>query len=130
VGGLYWLKEGHVGRVTSAGLGSDVVYSISGGKDELWLGRRRGGLSHLRYKGDSFTAATYTQAAGLAENSVFAVHENRDGTVWAGTVSRGLSRFKDGSFKTYTVKSGLGSNSVASILESSDGTMWFERRTA
>jgi ligand-binding sensor domain-containing protein/signal transduction histidine kinase len=124
-GGLYWLKEGGVGRVTGGGLDRDIVYSISGGKGELWIGRQLGGLTHLRYKGDSFETETYTKAEGLAQNNVYAVHESRDGTVWAGTLSGGLSRFRDGNFKTYTTRNGLASNSVASILESSDGTMWF-----
>jgi signal transduction histidine kinase/ligand-binding sensor domain-containing protein len=123
-GGLYWLKGGEVGHVTSAGLDSDVVYSISGGKGELWIGRR-GGLTHLRYGGTSFTTETYTQAEGLPQNSVYAVHQARDGTVWAGTLSGGLSRFSNARFKTYTITNGLVSNSIASILESSDGTMWF-----
>jgi signal transduction histidine kinase/ligand-binding sensor domain-containing protein len=124
-GGLYWLKDGQVGRVTSAGLDRDVVYSISGDNGELWLGRRDGGLTRLRYSGDSFTTKTYTQAQGLVQNSIFAVHENRDGTVWAGTLTGGLSKLKDDRFKTYTTRDGLGSNTVDSILESSDGTMWF-----
>lgn len=124
-GGLYWLKDGRVGHVTGAGLDKDVVYSISGRTNELWIGRQRGGLTHLRYDGGSFSVQTYTRAQGLAQNSVFAVHENRDGAVWAGTLSGGLSRFKDGSFKTYTTNDGLGSNSVDSILEADDGTMWF-----
>jgi len=33
----------------------------------FWLGRQRGGLTHLRYSGNSFTAKTYTQADGLAQ---------------------------------------------------------------
>ena len=123
-GGLYWLKEGKVGRVATGGLDRDVVYSISGGKGEIWVGRQRGGLTRLRYKGDSFSTETYTQAEGLAQNSVYAVYETRDGTVWAGTLSGGLSRLKNGTFKTYTILSGLASNSVSSILEGSDGTMW------
>jgi signal transduction histidine kinase len=124
-GGLYWLKNGQVGRVADGGLDKDVVYSIGGRNGELWIGRQRGGLTRLHDEGDSFTSETYTHSKGLAENSIFAVHESRDGTVWAGTLNAGLSRFKDGSFKTYTTKDGLGSNSVDSILESSDGTMWF-----
>jgi ligand-binding sensor domain-containing protein len=126
-GGLYWLKEGHFGRVTNAGLGQDVVYSISGGKRELWIGRQKGGLTHLRYgyEASSFTAETYTQADGLAQNSVYAVHQNRDGTVWAGTLSAGVSNFRNGKFSTYTTADGLASNTIASITEASDGTMWF-----
>jgi ligand-binding sensor domain-containing protein/signal transduction histidine kinase len=124
-GGLYWLKDGHVGRVTSAGLDTSVVYSISGRQGELWIGRRESGVTHLRYNGDAFTAETYTQSQGLAQNSVYAVHQNHDGTVWAGTLSAGLSRFKNGSFTTYTTANGLASNTIDSILEASDGTMWF-----
>ena len=123
-GGLYWIKEGHVGRVANAELDRDVTYSLSGGKGEIWIGRR-GGLTHLQYTDNSFTTKTYTQANGLTQNSVYAVHQNRDGSVWAGTVSGGLSWFRNGQFKTFTTSNGLGSNSIASILESSDGTMWF-----
>ena len=127
-GGLFWLKEGQVGRVTDSGLDRDVVYSIDGGKGELWIGRRRGGLTRLRFGGHSFITETYTRADGLAQNSVYAVHETRDGTVWAGTLSGGVSQFRNRSFKTYTNASGLGSNTVSSIAESLDGTMWFGTR--
>ena len=123
-GGLYWRKEGHLGRVTAAAVQKDVVYSIDGRNGELWIGRR-GGLTHLRESGASFTAKTYTAADGLAQNSVYAVHQSRDGSVWAGTLSAGLSRLKDGSFTTYTLANGLISNTISSIAESSDGTMWF-----
>jgi ligand-binding sensor domain-containing protein/signal transduction histidine kinase len=124
-GGLYWLKEGHVGRVTDSGLDKDVIYSISGGKGEVWVGRQKGGLTRLRYRGDSFESETYTRSSGLAQNSVFAVYESRDGTVWAGTLSGGLSRLRNGSSKTYTTADGLAGNSITAILEGSDGTMWF-----
>jgi signal transduction histidine kinase/sugar lactone lactonase YvrE len=123
-GGLYWRKEGHLGRITAAAVQKDIVYSIDGRKGELWIGRR-GGLTHLRESGASFIAKTYTVADGLAQNRVYAVHRSSDGTVWAGTLSAGLSRLKDGIFTTYTVANGLVSNSISSIAESSDGTMWF-----
>ena len=124
-GGLYWLQEGKVGHVAEAGLERDVVYSISGADDDLWLGRRRGGLTHLHLEGRSITAKTYTQANGLAENTIYTVHRNRDGSVWAGTLTGGVSHFQDGHFKTFTSANGLAANTVTSIAESSDGTMWF-----
>ena len=124
-GGLFWIKGEQIKQNASAGLGTDVVYSIAGGPGELWVGRQRGGLTHLIAKGGSFTAKTYTQAEGLAQNSVYAVHRNRDGTVWVGTLSGGASRFSNGRFTTYTTANGLASNSVGAIEESSDGTMWF-----
>ena len=124
-GGLFWMKDGEIRPVGVDGLSQDVVYSIAGNKQDVWVGRQQGGLTHLRYSGDSLTGETYTKAQGLAQNSVYAVHQSRDGTVWAGTLSAGISSFKNGGFTTYTTKDGLASNSVASILEAADGTMWF-----
>ena len=124
-GGLYWQKDGQVGQVRNDGLGEDVIYSLTGNQGELWVGRRRGGLTCLRTNGSAFTAKTYTQADGLAQNSIYAAHQCRDGTVWAGSISGGLTRFKDDKFTTYTTANGLASNNVTAILEASDGTMWF-----
>jgi ligand-binding sensor domain-containing protein len=124
-GGLFWFKGDGAERITDAGLAKDVVYSISGAAGELWLGRQRGGLTHLVSKGSSFAAETYTTRNGLAQNSVYVVHRNRDGTVWAGTVSGGVSRFQNGRFTTYTTAGGLASNTVSAIEEGLDGGMWF-----
>jgi signal transduction histidine kinase/ligand-binding sensor domain-containing protein len=124
-GGLRWIKGGHIGTVTDAGLAHDAVYSISGRGDELWLGRRRGGLTVLRDHGGSVTSETYTEAEGLAQNSVYAVYQGRSGAVWAGTLSGGVSELRNGHLTTYTTASGLSSNTVTSIAEGPDGTMWF-----
>jgi ligand-binding sensor domain-containing protein/signal transduction histidine kinase len=124
-GGLWWMKGGRRVRVPSDGLDHDEVYSIAGNKTELWLGRRLGGLTKLSAEGDSFTARTYTTADGLAQNNVFSVYQARDGSVWAGTLSGGVSQFSKGQFTTYTSANGLLANTVASIVEDSDGTMWF-----
>ena len=125
-GGLRWLKEGKSGVVTADGIANDVVYSISGtGRDDVWVGRQRGGLTHLRYAGNSLTARTYTQTDGLAQNSVYAVYESRDGTVWSGTLNNGVSELKNGHFTNYTTTDGLAANIISSIAEGPDGTMWF-----
>ena len=124
-GGLYRREGARPVRVKEAGLDGDVVYSVAGGPGELWLGRRGGGLTRLRYDGDTLTSRTYTRADGLAQNSVYAVALSRDGAVWAGTLSGGVTRLKDGAFTTYTAASGLASDSVLAVLEASDGTMWF-----
>jgi ligand-binding sensor domain-containing protein len=123
-GGLYWMREGQVGHITVDGLEHDVVYSISGGDGEVCVGRQDGGLTVLTGKGDSFTARTYTQADGLAQNSVYSVHRDRDGTIWAGTVSAGVSRLKGGKFTNYSDSTGLPSNAVNSIVEGFDSTTW------
>ncbi len=124
-GGLSWMRGGQVGSVSSDRLNQDVVYSIAGSANEVWIGRQQGGLTSLRYVAGTIVARTYTERDGLAQNSVYTVHQSADGTVWAGTLSGGVSRLKDGKFTTYTVANGLGANSIASIADAPDGTMWF-----
>ncbi len=120
-GGLYRLRDGHLGQVTLAGLEQDVVYSISGAGDEVWLGRQRGGLTCLTKSGNGYVARTYTTRQGLAENSVYSVLRARDGTVWAGTVSAGVSRLRNGVFTNYSVGQGLPSTAVNAIAEGLSG---------
>jgi ligand-binding sensor domain-containing protein/signal transduction histidine kinase len=125
-GGLQWLEGGQTGVVTADGIANDVVYSIAGiGKDDVWVGRQLGGLTHLRYSGEALTAKTYTQADGLAQDRVFAVHLGRDGTVWSGTLNRGVSELKNGHFTNYTTADGLAANTISAIGEGPDETMWF-----
>jgi ligand-binding sensor domain-containing protein/signal transduction histidine kinase len=125
-GGLRWLSGGKQAKVMVAGLDHDVVYSIAGGeKNELWLGRQRGGLTRLRYVKGSLTAKTYTREDGLPQDSIYAVYRSRNGTIWSGTLSAGVSAFHDGQFTTYTTANGLAANTVSAIAEEADGTMWF-----
>src|SRR5262249_13251151 len=125
-GGLRWRKGATSGVVSTSGISQDIVYSISSsGKNELWVGRQRGGLTHLSNTNGSITARTYTQTDGLPQNGVYAVHQNRDGSVWSATLSGGISEYKGGRFTTYTIADGLASNTVTSIAEGGDGTMWF-----
>ncbi len=124
-GGLWWFQNGNHGQVKLAGLDKDVVYSIAGRNSHLWLGRKRGGLTEMRFDTGRFTAKTFTPKNGLAQQSVYSVFESRDSSVWAGTLSGGVSRLTGSTFNTYTVANGLAANTVAASLESSDGTMWF-----
>ena len=125
-GGLQWLKGGKTGAVTADGIESDVVYSIAGiGNDDVWVGRQRGGLTHLRYSVNSLIANTYTENDGLAQNSVYALYRSRDGTVWSGTLSNGISELKNGHFTNYTTRDGLAANTISSIAEGLGGKMWF-----
>jgi signal transduction histidine kinase/ligand-binding sensor domain-containing protein len=124
-GGLWWVQSGRHGKLTIDGLERDVVYSLAGGKEELWAGRQRGGLTWLRYQNGAVEARTYTESDGLAQDSIYSVYRARDGSIWAGTLSAGVSVLRNGRFTNYTIENGLASNTVASILEDSGGTMWF-----
>jgi len=123
-GGLYVLQNGRVQPVTSIPP-NEVVYSISGRADVVWVGRQRGGLTRLRLRNGAIASQSYTKANGLAQNSAYAVYEGGDGSAWAGTLNGGVSKFKDGRFTTYTTTNGLASNTVSFILETRDGAMWF-----
>ena len=124
-GGLYTLAGGRPTAVVHAGLPRDVVYSMAGAAGTLWLGRQRGGLTRVTTGRRDGGVASYARADGLAQDSVYAVHQSRDGTVWAGTLSAGVSKLRDGRFATYTTADGLLSNTVTAILEGADGAMWF-----
>src|SRR5580658_3203639 len=124
-GGLWWSKDSQHGHVTADGLNDDIVYALDGAPGELWVGRQRGGLTRLALNGPPIAAKTWTHADGLAQDSVASVYRARDGTVWAGTLSAGVSRLRDGRFTNFTEANGLASNTVSAILESADGTMWF-----
>ena len=124
-GGLYFLKEGRVQRITAAPLDRDVIYSIGGLNDEIWIGGQHSGLTRLQYRDGVVRTRTYTEANGLAQNSVYAVYRTRDGAAWAGTLAGGVSKYLDGHFTTYTTASGLASNTISSLLETRDDRMWF-----
>src|SRR5215471_10486818 len=125
-GGLRWLSGEKQEKLAVAGLDHDVVYSIAGGeKNELWLGRQRGGLTRLRHVQGSLTAKTFTRRDGLAQDSIYAVYRSRNGTIWSGTLSGGVSALHNGQFTTYTAANGLASNTVSAIAEEADGAMWF-----
>src|SRR5262249_26067391 len=124
-GGLYSMLRGKVTHVVEAGLDRDVIYSLDGGPRGPWGGRQRDGLTHLRLKnGNVVEARTYTPAARLAQNMIYAVRRASDGSVWAATLNAGLSLLRNGRFTTFTTANGLPSNSVTAIESSSDAT-WF-----
>jgi ligand-binding sensor domain-containing protein/signal transduction histidine kinase len=127
-GGLYLLKGNSVASVKADAVEKDVIYSIAGGdKGELWLGRQRGGLTRLNFDGKSYSAETFSQKDGLAQDSIFTVFRSSDKSVWAGTLSGGVSRFKDGVFTTYTSsdRGGLPSNTINAIAETDNDVIWF-----
>ena len=124
-GRLDWLQDAKNGSVTVGGRARDVAYSIAGSSRGLWIGWQQGGLTRLTYTQGTPTIRSYTESDGLAQNGVYVVYQSRDGTVWAGTLSGGLSRFDGRRFTNYTTATGLASNTVTSILETHDGSVWF-----
>jgi signal transduction histidine kinase/ligand-binding sensor domain-containing protein len=122
--GLYWRRGDTVKHIEDKSLDKDVIYSITGGPNEVWVGRQNRGVTRLTINGP-YSEQTYTTRNGLAAGSVYCVHRSRDGTVWAGTTGGGVSQLTGGGFQTFAAANGLASNSVTAIEEGNDGTMWF-----
>ena len=85
----------------------------------LWIGTEGAGL--VCVQGDSLRRFATTN--GLAGNTIRAIYERKDGSVWIGTTS-GLSRYLDGRFRNYTRKTGLFSDLVSSLFEDSQTNLW------
>ena len=123
-GGLLRMRGAEAHSIPGLGLDRDVIYSISGGPDEIWLGRRQGGVTQLREEAGELQSRTYTVADGLAPGVVYAVHRGRDGTVWAGTLSGAVSSLRKDRITTFTTVNGLSADAVTTIEETPDGVIW------
>ena len=85
----------------------------------LWVATDAAGV--VRIHGDG--VERYRHTDGLSGDSVWALFEDREGIVWAGTTS-GLDSFRDPRVVTFSAVHGLGKDLAAGILASRDGTLW------
>ncbi len=122
-GGLLWIRGAEYRSITQ-GLDRDVIYSICGSGNELWVGRKLGGVTHLREEAGSLQTRTYTAHDGLAPGVVYAVHRSRDGSVWAGTLSGAVSRIEKSRITTFNAANGLIADAISTIQETPDGAIW------
>ena len=123
-GGLFRLAHGSIQQINVEGLANDAVYSIVGAPGEVWVGRRNGGVTQIRTEHDGLQSTTYTRRNGLADNAVSSLYRAPDGTVWAGTVNKGLSRFSAGIWHTFTTQDGLPSNRISVITGNAAGEIF------
>ena len=85
----------------------------------LWVGTVGKGL--FRIHGN--VVDHYDHTNGLSGDSVWALFEDREGIVWAGTTS-GIDSFRDPRVATFSPAEGLGKDLAAGLLASRDGTVW------
>ena len=123
-GGLHWIQDGIVHTVLNDGLAADEVYSIDGQGDDIWVGRRRGGLTRLRPRHGRIDSRTWTTVDGLSQNSVYVVRVDAEETVWAGTLTGGLNKLQDGKFTHVDDRDGLPANDVSAIELGNRGEVW------
>ncbi|UPT67418.1 MAG: hypothetical protein M0D57_01660 [Sphingobacteriales bacterium JAD_PAG50586_3] len=113
-------------NTTNSPLPDNTVYSIAAhpldsvAYDNIWIGTN-GGLVH--YNAGSWT--TYTIADGLPDNSIRSVYVAPDSTVWCGTFTSGLVKFKNGVFTNFnTANSNLPDDFVKGIAFEAPSTVW------
>ena len=120
--GLQQLKDGAVKPFvtpTFNGSSFDIGTLMFDHDGNLWVGTVAKGL--FRIHGNA--VEHYDHTNGLSGDSVYALFEDREGIVWAGTTS-GVDRFRDPPVVTFSQVEGLGEDLPAGILASRDGTIW------
>ena len=121
------LKDGRVTTYTKrdgfpAANGSTLIF-LEDRDGNLWLGAEDG---LYRFEGGKFIS--FTRKDGLSGNSVSALFEDTEGSLWVGTIGGGLNRFKDEKFIGYTVKTGLAGEFATGIYQDREGVFWFGTR--
>ncbi len=98
----------------------------------LWIGTWHGGLAYLDPDAWAANAVRFVRyqhdpsnPTSLADNGVWAVHEDARGMVWVGT-QRGLDRLDPdtGDFVHLQEKDGLPNSTVICIQEDTSGVLW------
>ncbi len=120
--GLELLKDGGLrpfATSTFDGSKLSVTSLIFDHDGNLWVGTDSKGL--FRIHGNAVEHYGHTE--GLSGDSVWALLEDREGIVWAGTTS-GIDSFRDPSIVTFSAVEGLGKDLAAGILAGKDGTVW------
>jgi signal transduction histidine kinase/ligand-binding sensor domain-containing protein len=88
-------------------------------KGGIWVGTQYDGIYHVvGGKADHFTAAD-----GLTSNTITYFYEDREGSIWAGTMD-GLDQFHRLPILPFSMREGLSSEQVSSVLALRDGKIW------
>lgn len=134
--GLARVANGEVRLFTAAeGLASNAVLCLAGGRSHtLWVGTKEGFSRVLPATGAGGQAAdpggaphfeieSFRPRDGLSQSTVYAVFEDREGSLWVGT-KHGLNQFVDRRTMLYTVRENLPSNDAGPVLEDTAGNLW------
>jgi signal transduction histidine kinase/ligand-binding sensor domain-containing protein len=143
--GLFRWAGDRVKRFTTEdGFGRAYVVAITQDREgTIWCGTAGGELRCFR--GGRFTTFRQTEAASAtgpgqrrADSSgpppffgrerLWALHADREGPLWVGTLGGGLLRFQQGAFTRYLPRDGLPSEYVSQILEDDLGHLWLGTR--
>lgn len=120
------LRFNPVERVDSVGRHVDRVTSLAVAPDSaIWIGTEDGLLRYYRGHFQLFTTAD-----GLPDKAVSALHFDRTGTLWVGTVDRGAARYEGARFTPIHEVNGARFTVVHSFVEDRAGIVWINTLSA
>ncbi len=123
-GGLNRLRDAKFTSIgTAEGLSHPGVWAVREGREGLWVGTENG----LDLVVDG-RPVDYPGRQAAAEDSLMAVYEEADGTVWTGLYGGGLRRLSEGRWTTYTTANDLADDQVFSITQDAAGALWIGTR--
>jgi signal transduction histidine kinase len=116
---LSWQEPGRfqIRRHLLAGRIVNAIYQDR--TDTIWIAAR-GGLTRVR--GEAVT--TFGQAAGFPADAALSICEDRDGSLWIGTMGEGLVRLRGEHFDVLAPRDGLSNGFVAALFEDREGSLW------
>src|ERR1700722_18426347 len=110
--------------------GRPVTAFADAPNNNVWIGSVGGGL--VQYDGSSGAATDIDSLVGqrnaLGDRRVMALHEDRHGALWIGTMTHGLRRLAGGHLESIAVKAGdsrsLSDAGIMTIVETRAGKLW------
>ena len=110
--------------------GRPVTAFADAPNNNVWIGSVGGGL--VQYDGSSGAATDIDSLVGqrnaLGDRRVMALHEDRHGALWIGTMTHGLRRLAGGHLESIAVKAGdsrsLSDAGIMTIVETRTGKLW------
>ncbi|HKQ98926.1 MAG TPA: two-component regulator propeller domain-containing protein [Candidatus Polarisedimenticolia bacterium] len=107
---------------TEEGLPQSAVHAVLETPDGfLWVGTEEG---LVRFDGAGFRVYDTSNTPALRNDHIWALAEDRGGTLWIGTYGGGLTRLRDGIFSALTTKEGLPSDIVRTLHADRAGALW------
>ena len=124
-GGLNRFRDAKFTSIgTAEGLSHPGVWVVLEGSRGLWVGTENGLDLFVDGK-----PVDYPGRQAAAEDSLMAVYEAPDGTVWTGLYGGGLRRLSEGRWTTYTTANDLADDQVFSITQDREGALWIGTRS-
>lgn len=119
-GGVCHYKNGRFKIYTTReGLSHDIVYSILLDRNNVLWAATEDGLS--RFSNGKFSTFGFKQSP---LNQIACLYQDREGSLWLGTMEGGLARLGNGNSVSFSTADGLSDNFIKSIYEDQEGSLW------